>query len=143
MSDFDRHHECRSYAVYKAIHRPTCGCIPCREKYIDTLLAEIDRLKAELKNAVEYNNQDFEVIESISKERDRLNAELAEAQDGYTQLQEEYAETVAEARDLPDSIMLARAKATERARCIAAIGVSHMICPECILEATKAIEAPA
>ena len=46
-----------------------------------TLLAEIDRLKAELKNAVEYNDQDFEVIESISKERDRLNAELAEAQD--------------------------------------------------------------
>ena len=108
-----------------------------------TLLAEIDRLKAELKNAVEYNDQDFEVIESISKERDRLNAELADAQDGYTQLQEEYAETVAEARDLPDSIMLARAKATERARCIAAIEASCMICPECIVEAVKVIEADA
>jgi len=30
--------ECRWFKKYKAIHRPKCECIPCREKYIDKLL---------------------------------------------------------------------------------------------------------
>jgi len=28
---------CRNYKKYKAMHRPKCACIPCREKYIDKL----------------------------------------------------------------------------------------------------------
>jgi len=29
---------CRYYKGYKAIFRPKCKCIPCREKYIDRIL---------------------------------------------------------------------------------------------------------
>ena len=29
---------CGYFKKYKAINRPTCSCIPCREKYIDKLV---------------------------------------------------------------------------------------------------------
>ena len=94
-----------------------------------TLLAEVDRMTIE--HATEDIVCNKEYVEAIEKttiealdEIDRLKAELAEARETYRFTNQD-------------------AVKAERARCIAAIGASCMICPECIVEAVKVIEADA
>ena len=124
-------------------------------------LEEIDRLnglqrkwaeenyRAERHRAVaemEANRLETELAESELLSEKRLKAAIAKGEILQTMVGE-----LAEAQDLIDSLegdpeqvmwKVAACKA-ERARCIAAIEASCMICPECIVEAVKVIEAPA
>ena len=106
-------------------------------------LAEIQRLR----DAIRERRLD---------EIDRLKAELAEAGEAvkryeraadtweglYNDLRRELVEVREDAHGQMADAVNSERKA-ERARCIAAIEASCMICPECIVEAVKVIEADA
>ena len=62
MSDIDK---CSYADKYKAIHRPKCKCLACRDKYIDKL---VERVEAQDKAAVR--------VMQLAAATDRVTARL-------------------------------------------------------------------